>query len=180
MDGNCHVSWSKGQLVKEIARIFKLVLGSQWLGSDCHESSLFRKLVPPWILPALYFLGGVYYPLWDPEFFLNNTFFSIIRNNKMWWLCQFWIRLGHWTQRLCLGTVCDIRYPTTLWIVIMDLLTCFTPALKVFSTFWHKIIFGLHLAVWSIRYWLQIRFGSITFSFWCNASYLSVLEALLV
>jgi len=30
--GSCHVSWSKGQLQKEIVRIFKLVLGglSSW------------------------------------------------------------------------------------------------------------------------------------------------------
>ena len=33
----------------------------QWL-------SWFIKLVPPWILSALFFLEQVYYPLWDPEF----------------------------------------------------------------------------------------------------------------
>jgi hypothetical protein len=48
--------------------------GSQWLGSDCHDSSSLRKLVPTWILQLYIPWDRFIISPMDPEPFVNNTF----------------------------------------------------------------------------------------------------------
>lgn len=161
--GNCHVSWSKGQLLKKICQdIQSGAWGSQRLGSDCHDSSSLWKF--PHTL--FFFLGQVYrlwdpespcvfwtgrlamrwgrigrierafYPLWIPWYGINLCMFSlayicyIIRNNRnrRLWKFEFNQIIKH---KRC---TCWVLYVicAMLWIVIMDLLTWFTPGQKIF------------------------------------------------
>ena len=159
--GNCHVSCSKGQLVKKICQHIQAgAWGSQQLGSDCHDPSSLRKSSHTFFFGTGLTSLGSRMTLcilgWQWDFGaelvgLNegvSPFDSLIWNqfvhvfsciNLLYHQKHYKSIVGEFEfnevikhKRFTCWVLYVMWYYATLWIVIMDLLTCFTPAWKLF------------------------------------------------
>lgn len=161
--GNCHVSWSKGHLVKKICQDIQAgAWGSQRLGSVCHDSASLRKsshtFFFPWDRSNIFGIQNhlVYFGLavrfwgrigrierrctsfWFPDMesicacFLLHKFVISSETIQIDGYGKFEFNEVIKHKRCTCWVLCDMWYYATLWIVIMGLLTCFTPARKLF------------------------------------------------